>query len=257
MASAVRAGRSCPRALTTIALRLGSAGLMLTLFVDTAQASIQSNTSEQRVASAENSWFSGEIAYTFDSGLNRTNARFKTSLPSGNLLTRLFSRSPVHTLIAVYDFGGRTHLNPPDAVRLTLISDEFRQGVRDRFSLGPEPILVLFVGDSEVRYPLGIAQRTEVWSDADAVPPGVRDRRNAEPNINLNTTRSLVHVERIATAIIPICEFLALVNGTNVHGTVAGLDFDLSKGVVSGLREFAAQMAPGVAAQAGLNCRSK
>jgi hypothetical protein len=231
---------------------------MLALFAAPAQGSTQSNASEQRVASAESSGSSGEIAYTFDSDLNRTNARFRTALESGNLFSRIFSRSPVHTLMAAYDFGGRTHLNPPDAVRLTLISDEFRQGVPDRFSPGPPPILILIVADRELRYPLGIAQRTEVWSAPDGVPPGVRDHVTGDPNnINRNAIRPHVHVERTATAMIPICEFLALVNATNVHGTVAGLDFDLSKGVVSGLREFAAQMVPGVAARAGLHCRSE
>ena len=253
MVSAVRAWRSHPRALMTI----GFAVVMLALFVATAQASTQSNASETRVASTENGGFSGEIAYTFDSDLNRTNARFKTSLESGHLLSRIFLHSPVHTLVAVYDFDGRTHLNPPDAIRLTLISDEFRQGVPDRFSPGSPPILVLFVGDSVFRYSLGIAQRTEVWSGADAVPSGVRDHLDGAHHINLNAIRPQVHVERTATAMIPICEFLALVNAANVHGTVAGLDFDLSKGVVSGLRAFAAEMAPGVAARAGVNCGSK
>jgi hypothetical protein len=256
MVSAVRPG-SHPRTLATIASRTGSAGLMLAVSVATAQGSTQSNASEQKVASAESNGSSGEIAYTFDSDLNRTNARFKTSLESGNILSRIFSRSAVHTLIAVYDFGGRTRLNPPDAVRLTLISDEFRQGVPDRFSPGASPILMLVVGDRELRYPLGIAQRTEVWSAPDGAQPDVRDRGTGNPNINVNAIRSQFHVERTATAMIPICEFLALVNGTNVHGTVAGVAFDLSKGIVSGLREFAAEMAPGVSAQAVGNCRSK
>jgi hypothetical protein len=249
MVPAVRPGNH----LATIASRSGSAGLMLALFVATAQGSTQSNASEQKVASAESNGSSGEIAYIFDSDLNRTMARFKSGLESGNIISRMFSRSPVHTLIAVYDFGGRTHLNPPDAVRLTLISDEFKQGIPERFSPGPPPILTLVVGDSELRYPLGIAQRTEVWSAPDGVLPAVRDHVTGDPHINIG---SHVHVERTATAMIPICEFMALVNATNVHGTVAGLDFELSKGVVSGLREFAAQMAPGVPGQVDLNCRS-
>ena len=255
MVSDVRSG-SNPRTLATISSRIGSAGVMLALFVATAQGSTQSNASEQKVASAESNGSSGEIAYTFDSDLNRTNARFKTSLESGSILSRIFSRSPVHTLIAVYDFGGRTHLNPPDAVRLTLISDEFRQGVPDRFSPGPLPILILIVADRELRYPLGIAQRTEVWSAPDGVQPAVRDHGTGDPHVNVNAIRSQAHVERTATAMIPICEFLALVNATNVHGTVAGVDFDLSKGILSGLRVFAAQMAPGVSAQVDLHCRS-
>jgi hypothetical protein len=255
MVSAVRLG-SHPRTLATIASRIGSAGLMLALFVATAQGSTQSNAGEQKVASAESNGSSGEFAYTFDSDLNRTNARFKASLESGSILSRIFSQSPVHTLMAVYDFGGRTHLSPPDAVRLTLISDEFRQGVPDR-SPGPPPILILFVGDSELRYPLGIAQRTEVWSAPDGAEPAVRDHVIANPSIFVNAIRSHVHVERTATAMIPICEFLALANATNVHGTVAGVDFELSKGVVSGLRTFAAEMAPGVSAQTVGNCGSK
>jgi hypothetical protein len=253
MVPAVRPGNH----LATIASRSGSAGLMLALFVATAQGSTQSNASEQKAASAESNGSSGEIAYTFDSDLNRTNARFKASLESGNILSRIFSRSPVHTLIAVYDFGGRTRLNPPEAVRLTLIWDEFRQGIPEHFSPGAPPILMLVGGDRELRYPVGIAQRTEVWSAPDGVPPAVRDHVTGDPNnINRDAIRARVHVERTATAVIPTCEFLAIVNATNVHGTVAGVDFDLSKGVVSGLRAFAAEMAPGVAARADLNCRS-
>jgi len=255
MVPAVRPG-SHPRAVATIASRIGSAGLMLTLSLTTAQGSTQSNASEQKIASAESSGFSGEIAYIFDSDLNRTKARFKSALESGNIISRMFSRSPVHTLIADYDFSGRNHLNPPDAVRLTLVSDEFRQAIPERFSPGPPPILMLVVGDRQLSYPLGIAQRTEVWSTPDGVLPAVRDRVTGDPNINRNATGTHVHVERTATAMIPICEFMSLVNATNVHGTVAGLDFELSKGVVTGLREFAAEMAPGVAAQADLNCRS-
>jgi hypothetical protein len=255
MVPAVRPG-SYPRAVATIASRIGSASLMLTLSLTTARGSTQSNANEQKIASAESSGFSGEIAYIFDSDLNRTKARFQTSLESGNILSRMFLRPPVQTLIADYDFSGRNHLNPPDAVRLTLISDEFRQGIPERFSPGPPPILMLVVGDRELSYPLGIAQRTEVWSTPDGAQPAVHDHVTGDPNINRNAIGTHVHVERTATAMIPICEFMALVNATNVHGTAAGLDFELSKGVVSGLREFAAEMAPGVAAQADLNCRS-
>ena len=52
-----------------------------------------------------------------------------------------------------------------------------------------------------------------------------------------------VHVARMATAWLSICDFLELTNEKELHGSVAGLEFSLDRQAVAGLREFAAQMA--------------
>ncbi len=213
MVSAIRAVTHTQGA-ATFAGRISFSALMVALSVSTAQGSTQGTVSESRVFAASGGNASaGEIEYSFDTALNKTSARFRTSLASGNFFSRLFSGShDVHALVAVYECGGRACVDPPDAVRLSLISDEFRQApFGDRPSLGSVRILVITVGDTVVRFPLAIAQRTELWS----------------------------------------------AHGKNVYGTVAGLDFDFSENVMSGLREFAAEISPSAAARTINSCRNR
>ena len=161
----------------------------------------------------------------------------------------------VHTLIAVYDFRGRVLPSRPDSVRVSLISDEFSQTTAQYIpSLGTTPILLVSVGDTVVRYPLGIAQKTEESIAPNAGMNISRPSQVEEPTKYSQLPRQL-HIERTATAWIPICDFLALVYAKDVHGTVAGLDFDLNEHVISGLREFAATMNPSTAVRDGTNCR--
>ena len=269
MVSAIRAG-SLTRGPAAFARRISFSGLMVALSVNTAQGSTQGTVSESRVSAASaGSASSGEIEYAFDTSLNKTSARFKTALASGNFFSRLFSVShDVHTLIAVYEFGGRARVDPPDAVRLSLISDEFRQApVGDRPSLGSVPILVITIGDTVLRFPLGIAQRTELSSVPDVVSHLARASWDDRAGINVNARNresgdrhqpmTQLHIERTATAWIPLCDFIALVNGKDVHGTVAGLDFDISEDVLSGLRQFAAEMTPSAAVRTSNGCRSR
>jgi hypothetical protein len=241
--------------------RTGFAGLAVALPFASVSAFVvpQANDSEKRVwpSVSEAGPFSGEIEYSFDTALNKTRARFKASLASGNILVRVLLGPPaVHTLVAVYEFGGRAPAAHPDHVRLSLMSDEYKQA-SEQYSplLGVEPTLVVSIGDTVVRYPLGIAQRVEEW-EVPNIPPSVSPlSRGREPTENPPHLPREIHIERTATALIPICDFLALVYTRNVRGTVAGLDFDLNDGVVSGLRAFAAQMNPSTAARDGINCR--
>ena len=259
MVSAIRAVTHTQGA-ATFAGRISFSALMVALSVSTAQGSTQGTVSESRVSVAPGGNASaGEIEYSFDTALNKTSARFRTSLASGNFFSRLFSGShDVHALVAVYECGGRACVDPPDAVRLSLISDEFRQApFGNRPSLGSVAILVITVGDTVVRFPLAIAQRTELWSAPDVVSHVAGPSRDDRAAVNINALMTQVHIERTATAWIPICVFIALVNGKDVHGTVAGLDFDFSEDVMSGLREFAAEISPSAAARMINSCRNR
>ena len=71
-----------------------------------------------------------------------------------------------------------------------------------------------------------------------------------------------VHVARMATAWLSICDFLELTNETEFHGSVGGLAFSLDRQAVAGLREFAAQMAgagagPPEAGSAVMDCSAR
>ena len=218
---------------------------MLGLVTGVADASVQDLLNQPRIASSSTAGFRGEIDYNFDSTLNQTRALYRTSLESGNLIKRLFTSPKVHTLVVAYEFDGRTNPAVPDGVRVTLFSDEYYAGPLD--SGGPtlrSHLLVIRVGEIVFRYPVGIAEMAEESSDR---PPeryqlaGVDGRH---PRVNVNPVPNEVHVQRRATAQIPICEFLILASGRDVRGTVAGLTFDMSEDVLEGLRRFAAEMAP-------------
>jgi hypothetical protein len=243
-------------------VRTAVAGLALGLPFAPASASVipQARDSDPRVSPSlsETVPFSGEIKLAFDAAVNKTRVRFSSSLASGNVLVRVFLGAPaVHTLIAEYEFGGRAPGYRPALVRVSLISDEYKQTSSPDFPLlGVDPILAVSLGDTVARYHLGIAQMVEEWlapartSSVSPPPRGDDAIRYYEQLLPRE-----IHIERTATAFIPICDFLALVSARNVHGTVAGLDFDLNDGVVSGLRQFAAKMTPEAAAQDRTNCR--
>ncbi len=239
--------------------RTGLAGLALALPFASAFATVvpQATNSERRVwpSISDPAPFAGEIEYDFDHVLNRTQARFKGSLGSRKFLVKLFlPASPVHTLIATYEFDGRVPVTSPDFVRLTLISDEYRRMTSQYSPLHEEqPILVASLGDSVLRYRMGIAQKVEEF----AANNGSRVSRASVDNASTVYMSQLwheIHIERTATATIPICDFLALVNVRSVHGTVAGLEFDLNEGIVSGLRRFAAQMNHGAGVSGKVDC---
>lgn len=227
-------------------MRTGIAGLAFAVpFASSASVVPQGSNSETRIwpSVSDGGRFTGETAYVFDTALNKTSARFRASLSRGNIFFRVLAGAPpVHTLIAVYEFAGRTPRRLPEAIRVSLMSNEFAESTSGyRPSAEPEPVLAITVGDRIARYPLGIAQRIEEWTSgaASQVP---QLRRGADPHANSPQTPTQLHIERTATAWIPICDFLILVSGRNVHGTVAGQEFDLNEDVVSGLRQFAARM---------------
>lgn len=229
-------------------IRTGIAGLALAVPL-TSSASVipQGSNSETRIrpSVSDAGRFTGEMDYVFDTALNKTSARFKTSLARGNVFFRVLAGPPpVHTLIADYEFAGRTPPRLPEVIRVSLMSSEFAQSPSEyRPSLGSEPVLVITVGERVGRYPLGIAQKIEEMRAPEAVSQVAQLRRGTDSRANSPQSPSELHIERTATAWIPICDFLVLVHGRSVHGTVAGLEFELNEDVVAGLRQFAAEMA--------------
>jgi hypothetical protein len=240
-----------------VAMLLRASPLMLVLAVGSARASVQDRISESRVplpASTERG-FSGEIGYAFDTALNMTTARFKTSLARRNIFARIFQGTPtVHTLTAAYEIVGREPLKAPDSIRISLMSDEWSLSYSDN-ALAPRPdmVLELALGDSVVRFPMSIAQKTEVWWPHDGGSPSMRSTQVGVAAVNLNVPAPQVHIERTATVRLSTCGFLALLAAKDVHGTAAGLGFELDEDALAGLRQFAAEMTtPG-----GGGCRAR
>src|SRR6202165_4681317 len=102
--------------------RIRVSALMLALPLSSVLGSVQDKVNESRIplpASGERG-FSGEIGYAFDTALNVTTARFKTSLASRSILSRIFRGSPtVHTLTAAYEILGRRAVSAPDSIRIS------------------------------------------------------------------------------------------------------------------------------------------
>ena len=238
-----------------------ASALMLALPVSAALGSVQDKVSESRVplpVSADRG-FSGEIRYAFDTVLNMTTARFKTSLAPRGIFSRIFRGSlPVHTLTAAYEFAGRGAGNAPDSIRISFLSDEFSQSPPGNGPPPwPEPVLTIALGDSVARFPLGISQKIQVWAQNDTMLRVVRSSQVESARINLNVPEPRMHIERTATVRLSTCTFLVLLAGKDVHGTVAGLEFDINEDVIAGLKEFAARMASTTTAPAGVSCPSK
>jgi hypothetical protein len=248
------------RGPATILGRIGIAALALSLPLSAARGSQQERINESRVLvpAAGQSAFAGEIEYAFDTALNKTRARFRAPLASRRLISRIFARSPVHTLVASYEFVGRTSVDRPDSIRVSLMSDEYMEAPSAyRPTLGPQPILLIAIGDSVAQFPLGIAQRTEVWSAAETFFRVNNLSPGASAGINTYRPTSQMHIERTATTWIHACELLALISQKDVHGTVAGLDFELSEEVIAGLRQFAAGLASRDVPNTTTGCGSK
>ncbi|MGZ3333210.1 MAG: hypothetical protein ACXU9R_14300 [Gemmatimonadaceae bacterium] len=208
-----------------------------------ADASTQEALNERHLASSSTASFRGEIDYSFDSSLNRTKALYRTSLESGDLIKRLFTSPQVHTLVVAYEFEGRTNPAIPDAVGLTLLSDEYYARPLDARPTLRSPLLIIRIGETEFRYPVAIAEMSEAWSEPVRERYQLSDAESRYAHVHINPVPIQVHVQRRATAWIPICEFLLLVNGRVARGTVAALAFDMSDEVLEGLRRFAAEMA--------------
>ena len=182
---------------------------------------------------------SGEIEYSFDPALERTTARFKSSLASPRLLSRLLSGPPqVHTLQAFYEFAGRALLEPPATVGVSFFSDEDMEAESDmNLSLVPKYESVLIIrGETDRTYLIGVAQKSDLFFESVLpVINGSPGNTNSEVS---SPRRARLHVERQATAWIPTCDFMAFVGRSEIRGTVAGLDFEVNPSVMAGLRRF-------------------
>jgi hypothetical protein len=234
---------------------------MLALPVSGALGSVQDKLNESRIpvpASAERG-FAGEIRYAFDTALNMTTARFKTSLAPRGIFSRIFRASPtVHTLTAAYEFAGRGAGNTPDSIRISLISDEFLESSSGNgLPQLPAPVLAITLGDSVARFPLGISQKTEVWWPNDTVRRAARSYQAVNAGMNVTAPAPQMHVTRNVTVRLSTCAFLSLIARKDVHGTAARLDFDLNEDVIAGLREFAAGMAADTARLPSVSCRAR
>jgi hypothetical protein len=238
-----------------------ASALMLALPVSTALGSVQDKLNESRVSlpAAAEKGFSGEMEYAFDTALNMSTVRFNSSLAPRGFFARMFRSSPaVHTLTAKYEFVGRRRADAPDSIRISFISDEFSDAsTGNALPPIPAPILTITLGDSMVRFPLGISQKTEVWWPHDSVLRAARSDRDVGPGINLYARPPQMHVTRNATLRVSACTFFGLIAGKDVHGTVAGLPFELNEDVIAGLREFAAGMSSDSAPRNGASCRTR
>ena len=199
--------------------------------------------------------FSGEIQYDFDTVLNLTKARFQASLDAHGGFGRIFFSTPaVHTVIATYEFAGRSLNHVPDSVRMSFVSDEYVEQTQEERGALPtlRPILELNLGHVLASYGIAVAQRTESRSAESVVP----DRHLPTENHivqQMPPTRQ-VRTSRTATSLFSICEFLALISEQDVKGTVAGLDFAMNHRVIAGLRAFASEMKPNDVGAANVNC---
>ena len=208
--------------------------------------------------------FAGEIHYEFDTALNKTSARFVVPLGSRGIVHKIFFSTPVvHTLIVSYKYAGMRSSRSPDTVRLSFKSDEYAySGVENSLPPAMEAYLTIDLGAQRRTYPLAIAQRTEVTHKSD---PRNREGvylRGTNPLGQSSPSMVEVHVARMATAWLSICDFLELTNETEFHGSVGGLAFSLDRQAVAGLREFAAQMAgagagPPEAGSAVMDCSAR
>jgi hypothetical protein len=112
----------------------------------------------------------------------------------------------------------------------------------DRPLLGRDHALAFTMDNTLYQYTLGITQRIEVWESLNRVSPVSRSVTGGEVSINLPPPHVEAHIERTATARIPVCEFLRMISVPSVQGTVAGLEFEVDGRAVSGLRQFAEKL---------------
>src|SRR3954471_14089042 len=136
--------------------RSGLVGLALALPFGRASAIVvpQENRSElrARAAIADAAPLNGEIQYDFDTAVNKTRARFTSSLIHGHsFLSIIRGRPPVHTIIAVYQLAGRAAGSWPESVQLSFLSEEFKQlESENQPAWAFEPTFVITLRDSLV-----------------------------------------------------------------------------------------------------------
>jgi hypothetical protein len=213
-----------------------------------ARASGSENDMDQQLVlpNAPTEPFSGQVEYSFDTALNMTRVRFSAPLDSRGMLRRIFLAPPVvHTLIASYEFAGHSITHIPDAIRLTLISDEYVDSVAAEESLmvAPDRGLQLVVGGKVTRYGVSVAERTRSTPIAAVGPRNLGGERNGR-FLTQMPERQQVRISRTVTSLLSICEFLDLIKQNEAKGRVGELDVAISHGVILGLRHFAWAMKP-------------
>ena len=245
------------RRLATATALLGLA-LALAVPVDESWASPTENDAQQRIflPASPSEAFSGEIEYDFDTLRNVTRARFQASLDAHGILGRMFLPAPtVHTIIATYQFAGRSITRVPDSIRISFLSDEYvEQSREERTELPPavRPLLELNTARMHARYGIAFAQRM-VSKSGDSILQERLHLQDRHMPVQMLQTRQ-VQITRTATSFLSICEFVELISEEDVKGTVASLDFALSHRVIAGLREFASQMKPNEVGTASVSC---
>jgi hypothetical protein len=203
-------------------------------------AAPEENFAPQKLLSVEQA--SGEIEYAFDTVSNRTSVVFVASLESRSAWRRVLLGTPaVHTIRAAYEFSGRIRSRAPDTIRISLLSDEYIVAQADRLPFGePGPVLSIMLSDTTVaRYAVGTAARREMSPARLVNAPSSASMQQSRIIIELPPTLQEIHISRTATASLPLCDFLGLINREQVRGNVGGLQFTLDSGVIAGLRDFA------------------
>ncbi|HEX6626649.1 MAG TPA: hypothetical protein VF105_01725 [Gemmatimonadaceae bacterium] len=213
--------------------------------------------SQQRILlpSAPAEAFAGEIEYDFDTVFNVTHARYQASLDARGIMARMFLSPPtVHTIVANYQFPGRRVTRVPASVRISLVSDEYvEQPPEPQAAMrNARPLLELNMPHAHASYGIAYAERI-VSRSGDSLSPGSRFPQDRHMPVQTARTQ-LVQITRTATSLLTMCEFLALISEDDVKGTVAGLDFELDRRVIAGLREFASQMKPNEVGTASVSC---
>ena len=202
-------------------------------------AAPEENLAPQKPVSIEQA--SGEIEYAFDSVSNKTAVVFVAALEPRSAWRRvLFGTPVVHTIRAAYDFDGRTQSRAPDTIRISLLSDEYIVAQADRLPFGePGPVLSIVLSDTTVaRYAVGTATRREMSPARLINPPSSFSMQQPRTIIQLPPTIQEIHISRTATASLPLCDFLGLINREQVRGNVGGLQFTIDSGIIAGLRHF-------------------
>lgn len=206
------------------------------------QAAPEENLAPQKPVSVEQA--SGEIVYAFDTVSNKTTVVFAASLESRSAWRRvLFGAPAVHTIRAAYAFDGRTRSRAPDTIRISLLSDEYTVSQADRVPFRePSPLLSIVLSDTTVAlYAVGTATRREMSPARLVNSPSSHSIQQPRINIELPPIQE-IHISRTATASLPLCDFLGLINRDQVRGSVGGLEFSIDSGVIAGLRHFAEEL---------------
>jgi hypothetical protein len=200
--------------------------------------------------------FAGEITYEFDSVSNKTTATYVGPLGNRDFVHRVFLAGPtVHTITVTYQFAGRIAAHIPDTVRVMLESDEYIDpNSANTFVFGPQAVISIATSARAFQHSLSVSRRIELESGP---PP------RAEMEESLNPHRQIVHLPQLelahvrqrATSWFSSCEFLSMIAEREIHGSLAGVSFNLNHEVVNGLKTLAAEMLPDNAGQRSIDCR--